>query len=103
MGNCEQLHTSDLNSTQKTDVVGVGKLSFFFPKSAVVVCVRNKRVQRVLTLFYGGVAQTCHDNRVVELKEQLGKEEEDEVFARRRNKGRNEIETKRTRHEHDRG
>ena len=27
--------------------------------------------------FCGGVAQTCHDDRVVELKEQLGKEEED--------------------------
>ena len=29
------------------------------------------------TLFCSGVAQTCHDDRVVELKEQLGKEEED--------------------------
>ena len=34
-------------------------------------------VQGVLTLFCGGVAQTCHDDRVVELKEQLGIEEED--------------------------
>ena len=30
-----------------------------------------------LTLICGGVAQTCHDDRVVELKEQLGIEEED--------------------------
>ena len=28
-------------------------------------------VQGALTLFCGGVAQTCHDDRVVELKEQL--------------------------------
>ena len=28
-------------------------------------------VQGVLTLSCGGVAQTCHDDRVVELKEQL--------------------------------
>ena len=31
----------------------------------------------VLTLFLGGVAQTFHDDRVVDLKEQLGVEEED--------------------------
>ena len=30
----------------------------------------------VLTLSCGGVAQTCHDDRVVELKEQLVVEEE---------------------------
>ena len=35
-------------------------------------CVRGEGVQRVLTHFCGEVAQTCHDNRVVELKEQLG-------------------------------
>ena len=40
-------------------------------------CVRGEGVQGVLTLFCGGVAQTCHDDRVVELKEQLGIEEED--------------------------
>ena len=34
-------------------------------------------VQGVLTLICGGVAQTCHDDRVVELKEQLVVEEED--------------------------
>ena len=39
--------------------------------------VRSEGVQGVLTLFCGGVAQTCHDDRVVELKEQLGIEEED--------------------------
>ena len=39
--------------------------------------MRGERVQNVLTLFYGGVAQTCHDDRVVELKEQLGIEEVD--------------------------
>ena len=40
-------------------------------------CVRGEGVQGVLTLFCSGVAQTCHDDRVVELKEQLGIEEED--------------------------
>ena len=40
-------------------------------------CVRGEGVQGVLTLFGRGVAQTCHDDRVVELKEQLKKEEED--------------------------
>ena len=39
--------------------------------------MRGEGVQGVLTLFCGGVAQTCHDDRVVELKEQLGIEEED--------------------------
>ena len=34
-------------------------------------------VQSALTLFCGGVAQTCHDDRVVELKEQLVVEEVD--------------------------
>ena len=34
-------------------------------------------VQGVLPLICGGVAQTCHDDRVVELKEQLGVEEVD--------------------------
>ena len=40
-------------------------------------CVRGEGVQGVLTLICGGVAQTCHDDRVVELKEHLGIEEED--------------------------
>ena len=39
--------------------------------------MRGEGVQGVLTLFCSGVAQTCHDDRVVELKEQLGIEEED--------------------------
>ena len=34
-------------------------------------------VQGALTLFCGGVAQTCHDDLVVELKEQLVVEEVD--------------------------
>ena len=33
--------------------------------------------QGALTLFCGEVAQTCHDDRVVKLKEQLGIEEVD--------------------------
>ena len=41
------------------------------------LCGRGELGQGVLTLFCGGEAQTCHDDRVVELKEQLGIEEED--------------------------
>ena len=36
-----------------------------------------KGVQYALTLFCCGVAQTCHDDQVVELKEQLVVEEVD--------------------------
>ena len=39
--------------------------------------MRSEGIQGVLTLMRGGVAQTCHDDRVVELKEQLGIEEDD--------------------------
>ena len=39
--------------------------------------MRGEGVQGVLTLICGGVAQTCYDDRVVELKEQLGIEEAD--------------------------
>ena len=42
----------------------------------LVLC--EEGVQDVLTLFCGGVAQTCHDDRVVELKEQLVVEEEED-------------------------
>ena len=43
----------------------------------MLLCERGEGVQSVLTLCCSGVAQTCHDDRVVELKEQLGIEEED--------------------------
>ena len=39
--------------------------------------MRGEGVQGVLTFICGGAAQTCHDDRVVELKEQLGVEEVD--------------------------
>ena len=39
--------------------------------------MRGEGVQGVLTLFCSGTAQVCHDDRVVELKEQLEVEEED--------------------------
>ena len=39
--------------------------------------MRDEGVQGVLTLFCSGAAQVCHDDRVVELKEQLEVEEED--------------------------
>ena len=42
-------------------------------------CGRGEGVQGVLTLFCSGAAQVCHDDRVVELKEQLEVEEEDGV------------------------
>ena len=56
------------------------------------------------SLFCGGVAQTCHDDRVVELKEQLGIEEEDgEGQEEKVKEERREIESKRMRHEYDHG
>ena len=39
--------------------------------------MRREGVQGVLTLFCSGAAQAFHDDRVVELKEQLEVEEED--------------------------
>ena len=39
--------------------------------------MRGEGVHGVLTLFCHGAAQNCHDDRVVELKEQLVVEEED--------------------------
>ena len=64
----------------------------------------SPKVRSVLTLFFSGVAQTCHDDRVVELKEQLGIEEEDgEGQEEKVKEERREIESKRTRHEYDRG
>ena len=41
------------------------------------ICEGAGGVQGALTLFCGGVAQTCHDDPVVELKEQLIVEEVD--------------------------
>ena len=66
--------------------------------------MRGEGVQGVLTLFCSGVAQTCHDDRVVELKKQLGIEEEDGQGQEGpvKEEGR-EIESKRTRHGYDRG
>ena len=67
--------------------------------------MRDEDVQGVLTLFCSGEAQVCHDDRVVELKEQLEVEEEDgdrqeeeeEVESGEKN------ESKRCTHEYDRG
>ena len=39
--------------------------------------MRSEGVRGVLTHICGGVAHTCHDDRVVELKEKLGVEEVD--------------------------
>ena len=43
----------------------------------LITCEGVGGVQGALTLFCGGVAQALHDNRVVELKEQLVVEEVD--------------------------
>ena len=42
-----------------------------------VRCETSEGVVGVLTLFCSGAAQTCHDDRVVELREQLVVEEVD--------------------------
>ena len=65
-------------------------------------CVKGEGVQGILTLFFGGAAQTFHDDRVVELKEQLGIEEIG-VGQERQVKEKGEIESKRTRHGYGRG
>ena len=52
-------------------------LSSFSLPSFSSFCWRGEGVQGVLTLFCSGAAQVCHDDRVVELKEQLEVEEED--------------------------
>ena len=58
-----------------------GSLVEYYPISAKDqssnFCEGMGGVQGALTLFCGGVAQTCHDDRVVELKEQLVVEEVD--------------------------
>ena len=46
------------------------------PGPRKITCEGVGGVQGALTLNVGGVAQTCHDDRVVELKEQLVVEEE---------------------------
>ena len=61
-------------------------------------CVRGEGVQGVLTLICGGVARTCHDDRVVELKEQLGIEEVDGEGKKDQKRKNGDIESKRTRH-----
>ena len=58
----------------------------------LITCERGEGVQGVLTLFCSGAAQVCHDDRVVELKEQLEVEEEDvdrqeeEIEEKKRNR-----------------
>ena len=46
-------------------------------RTQLAPCEGSGDVVGVLTLLVGGVAQTCHDDRVVELKEQLVVEEVD--------------------------
>ena len=48
-----------------------------FPTPRAALLWRGEGVQGVLTLFCSGAAQVCHDDRVMELKEQLEMEEED--------------------------
>ena len=46
--------------------------------------MRGEGVQGVLTLFSSGAAQVCHDDRVVEFKEQLEVDEEEVTDRRKR-------------------
>ena len=63
-------------------------------------CVRGEGVQGVLTLFCSGAAQVCHDDRVVELKEQLEEEDGDRQEEKVEEKGE---ESKRCAHDYDHG
>ena len=66
-------------------------------------CERGEGVQGVLTLFCSGAAQVCHDDRVVELKEQLEVEEEDGDRQEEKVEEKGEVESKRVRHVDDHG
>ena len=66
--------------------------------SASANCVRGEGVQGVVTLFSSGAAQVCHDDRVVELKEQLEVEEEDGDRQEEEVEEKGEVESKRVRH-----
>ena len=65
--------------------------------------MRGEGVQGVLTLFCSGEAQVCHDDRVVELKEQLEVEEEDGDRQEEEAEEQGEIESKRCAHDYHRG
>ena len=65
--------------------------------------MRDESVQGVLTLFCSGAAQVCHDDRVVELKEQLEVEEEDGDRQEEEVEEKGEVESKRCAHDYDRG
>ena len=69
----------------------------------LALCGRSVGVQGVLTLLCSGAAQVCHDNRVVELKEQLEVEEEDGDRREEEVEEKGEVESKRCAHEYDRG
>ena len=62
------------------------------------LCVRDEGVQGVLTLFCSGAAQVCHDDRVVELREQLEMEEEDGDRQEEKVEEKGEVESRRTHH-----
>ena len=59
--------------------------------------MRVEGVKGVLTLICSGVAQTCHDDRVVELKEQLVVEEVDGEGQEGKKKRRRERSSQRER------
>ena len=58
-------------------------------------CEEVEGVQGVLTLFCSGAAQVCHDDRIVELKEQ---EEEDGDRQEEKVEEKGEVESRRVRH-----
>ena len=83
-------------------VLNLGELSL--GSSSARFCLRDEGVQGVLTLFCSGAAQVCHDDRVVELKEQLEVEEEDRGQTGGRGRNRKwRGESRRVRHVHDHG
>ena len=63
-----------------------------------VVADLGKKCSYVLTLICSGVAQVCHDDRVVELKGQLEVEEEDGDRQEEEVEEKGEVESKRVRH-----
>ena len=88
-------HPDGLTHSQQTDQ---DLWKAFSSYSSLSSCVRGEGAQGVLTLFCSGAAQVCHDDGVVELKEQLEVEEEDGDKQEEKVEEKGEVESRRVRH-----
>ena len=88
-----QTHALEKKSEQHLNNIDIGHICLASQK-----CGRDEGVQGVLTLFCSGTAQVCHDDRVVELREQLDVEEEDGDRQEEEVEEKGEVESRRVRH-----